>query len=166
MVKATDDQVATSERPEGLSSRPSSDEERLQFFISDRCAVSHEMCDDLGHMNIQFHARIFSNGAFALMSKLGLRHDSVSDRRLALVAARMEVDYASEARLGATLTCYSAVSEANDKKIDFFHRIIDESDGRLVSKARVLSICVDLATRRSCSIPADVCLAATRMNLA
>lgn len=126
------------------------------YFTTHMTLVTPDMCDHLGHMNVQFHARCFGDAAFAIMARLGLGPEAIARRRIALVAGRMEVDYLAEARAGDVLQVRSTLSNLTERKVSFLHRMDNVAHGKPVARAHVTSVCVDLDRRRSSPIPDDI----------
>lgn len=155
-------QVTQDNKQDGDASG-SGDEDR-GYFITHKTLVTPDMCDHLGHMNVQHHAKCFGDAAFAIMARLGFGLGAGAgsgaigrgQRRVALVAGRMEVDYLAELAAGDVITVRSALTDLAAKRVTFLHRMHDAETGCIAARAQVLSVCVDLDQRRSCPIPDDI----------
>jgi len=120
-----------------------------------RRAVSAEMCDFYGHMNVQFYVAAISDSFFSLATELGIGKTAVEDHRVGFIAVNMNIDYLAEAHEGSVIRMESAVLSVDGKKMRVRHKLFDLETGRQSMEATVLHICMDLDGRKSIPIPAD-----------
>lgn len=130
------------------------------WFETYRGRVAPEQCDHLGHMNIQYYTAAVWEGAVVLMTRLGLSPEDSERRGIALAAVRMESDYARELRAGDEIVLESAVVRVGEKSVQVRHRLRHAASGEQAMETKVVTVMMDLATRRSIPLPDDVRAAA------
>ncbi len=84
----------------------------------------------------------------------GITIKALSESGTLFVVGRQEIDYKSPAFYADTLQIYTRVSSLGAAKIEFEHEI-KKPDGRLVAKARTLTVCVGRDFKPK-AIPADI----------
>lgn len=125
----------------------------MNYVNTVQAVVSPDMCDHLGHMNVQHYARLFGDAAFWIMQEIGIGYGTGAFGHLALVAVRMEVDYLKEIRAGTAIQVVSALEVLSKRKTNFSHHLYDVEQKVLFAKSKVLSVCIDLETRKSSALP-------------
>jgi acyl-CoA thioesterase FadM len=118
-----------------------------------RKAVTADMCDMYGHMNVQFYVAAISDSFFCLMTAVGLGKSAVQEHRIGLVAVNMNIDYLSEVETGDVIYMQGAIVSANGKKLVCNWKLYDQATQRQAMEATVLYICMDLDSRRSRDMP-------------
>ena len=118
-----------------------------------RKAVTADMCDLYGHMNVQFYVAAISDSFFSLITTAGLGKSAAADDRIGLVAVNMNIDYLSEVDAGDVIYMQGAIVSIGGKKVTCKWRLYDQATDRQAMEATVLYVCMDLDTRRSRDIP-------------
>lgn len=118
-----------------------------------RKAVTADMCDLYGHMNVQFYVAAISDSFFSLMTAVGLGRSAVEEHRIGLVAVNMNIDYLAELEIGDVIYMQGAIASAGGKKLTCRWRLYDQATGKQAMDATVLYVCMDLDNRRSRDIP-------------
>lgn len=118
-----------------------------------RKTVSVDMCDEYGHMNVQFYVAAISDSFFALMTTIGMGKSAVEEDRFGLVAANMNIDYLSELKAGDVMYMQGKIASANGKKLTCKWRLYHQETDKKAMEATVLYVCMDLDSRRSRDIP-------------
>jgi len=80
--------------------------------------------------------------------------DMIANHGAMFVVARQEIDYKSPAFYGDTLAIDTRVTNASGVKVGFEYDI-NNQDGRLVSQAKTILVCVD-KTLKPRAIPEDI----------
>lgn len=130
-----------------------------------RKAVTADMCDLYGHMNVQFYVAAISDSFFSLMTTVGLGKSAVEEHRIGLVAVNMNIDYLSELNAGDVIYMQGAIVSASGKKLTCNWKLYDQATDRQAMEATVLYVCMDLDSRRSHDIPNHLLKAAQNMAL-
>ena len=131
-----------------------------------RKAVTADMCDMYGHMNVQFYVAALSDSFFSLMTAVGLGKTAVDEHRIGLVAVNMNIDYLSEMEAGDVIYMKGAIVSAMGKKLTCNWKLYDQATDRQAMEATVLYVCMDLDARRSRDIPAHLLEAAQGVAMA
>ena len=131
-----------------------------------RKAVTADMCDMYGHMNVQFYVAAVSDSFFSLMTAVGLGKTAVNEHRIGLVAVNMNIDYLSEMEAGDVIYMKGAIVSAMGKKLTCNWKLYDQATDRQAMEATVLYVCMDLDARRSRDIPAHLLEAAQGVAMA
>lgn len=118
-----------------------------------RKAVTAEMCDLYGHMNVQFYTAAISDSFFSLATAAGLGKTATRNDRIGLVAVNMNIDYLAEVDVGDVIYMRGAIISIGGKKMTCRWKLYDQATGRQAMEAKVLYVCMDLDTRRSRDIP-------------
>ena len=118
-----------------------------------RKAVTADMCDMYGHMNVQFYVAAISDSFFSLVTAVGLGKSAVEEHRVGLVAVNMNIDYLSELEAGDVIYMQGAIVSASGKKLTCKWKLYDQATDRQAMEATVLYVCMDLDSRRSRDIP-------------
>ena len=118
-----------------------------------RKAVTADMCDMYGHMNVQFYVAAISDSFFSLMTTVGLGKSAAQEHRIGLVAVNMNIDYLSEVEAGDVIYMQGAIVSAKGKKPVCNWKLYDQATARQAMEATVLYVCMDLDSRRSRDIP-------------
>jgi acyl-CoA thioester hydrolase len=118
-----------------------------------RKAVTADMCDIYGHMNVQFYVAAISDSFFSLMTAVGLGKSAVLEHRIGLVAVNMNIDYLSEIDAGDVIYMRGAIASAKGKKLVCKWKLYDQATEKQAMEATVLYLCMDLDSRRSRDIP-------------
>lgn len=118
-----------------------------------RKAVTADMCDMYGHMNVQFYVAAMSDSFFSLMTAVGLGKSAVEKHRIGLVAVNMNIDYLSELAAGDVIFMQGAIVSASGKKLTCKWKLYDQATNIQAMEATVLYVCMDLDSRGSRNIP-------------
>jgi acyl-CoA thioester hydrolase len=113
-------------------------------------------CDHMGHMNVMWYVGKFDEATWQLLAKLGLSPSRLKNEGLGMAAVEQQIAYKRELRAGDLITIRSSVQEIKDKSIRFTHEMTNDETGELAASTVLVGICIDSATRRAASLPADV----------
>ncbi|WP_455427411.1 tol-pal system-associated acyl-CoA thioesterase [Dryocola sp. LX212] len=75
--------------------------------------------------------------------------------RIAFVVRRMTVDYLAPARLDDLLEIHSEITSMRGTSLVFTQRIVN-AEGRVLNKAEVLVVCVDLLSMKPRALPKSI----------
>jgi len=127
-----------------------------RYIETYRATVNPWQCDQLGHMNVQFHMAAVSDAAFQMMVHLGIGADAPHDPPLSLAAVRMEFDFPRELNVGDGYFVESTIESVGTKSIVFRHRMKTVASGEIAMEAKVVGVCMDLQARDSSPLPEEV----------
>jgi acyl-CoA thioesterase FadM len=109
--------------------------------------VQPEWLDSNGHMNLAYYIVVFDRGTDAWLEMAGLGAAFRARTKRTTFAVESHVLYRKEVRLGDALLVRTRVVEGGGKRLHFVHEMT--SGGALVAMQEVLSLHVDLNTRRA-----------------
>jgi len=112
--------------------------------------------DHTGHLLAERLVASFSSGGQVAWSLIGATTDWLRQRGLGRVVLEMKFARFSEPRAGAVLQQTSGCLELGNKTFRFGHQIEDAITGQLYAAGEVLSILLDLETRKSVALSADL----------
>ncbi|WP_051178161.1 thioesterase family protein [Nocardia concava] len=120
------------------------------------CDVDPTWIDINDHMNAQYYGIVVYRAHAAFTDALGLGDDYVRVRRLGKVVVQSAMTYEREVRRGARLAVDSWLLGVDAKRLHFFHEVRDLGEHTRVAVSEQLDLHVDLDTRRTTPMPADV----------
>ena len=130
--------------------------EITRYTLTYRGTVYPWQCDHMGHMNVMWYVGKFDEATWQLMAKLGLSPSRLKNQGLGMVAVEQQIAYKRELCAGDVITIRSSVQEIKDKSIRFTHEMTNDETGELAASTVLVGVCIDLASRRAVSLPADV----------
>lgn len=126
------------------------------FIESYRGGVAAWECDQYGHMNVQFYTARFSDAAASVLMAAGFGRKAFAEQKLGIAAVQSDLKYLAELHAGDLIRMESGVTLAEGKKLRFHHRLYNAESGQLCMTADVFGLCLDLQSRKSVSLPADI----------
>ena len=124
--------------------------------VTYRGTVYPWQCDHMDHMNVMWYVGKFDEATWQLMAQLGLPASRLKKEGRGMVAVEQQITYKRELRAGDVITIRSSVLETKDKSVRFTHEMTNDENGELAASAVLVGVCIDLASRRAVSLPADV----------
>ena len=121
-----------------------------------RVKVNQNLCDELGHMNIQYYYSALSDGMFRVMELIGIPKQDIPTRGTSFALHKEEADFIKELRVGDEFYVATALAHIGAKSIIFENRFFSVSDNQLLFKAKFISVFMDLRHRISIPIPDEV----------
>ena len=113
-------------------------------------------CDDMGHMNVQFHVGKTAEAASHLGNALGLGPSAVRERRLGVIALSNHTNFRRELRVSDGLDIASGVVALKTKTGEFIHVLRNAATGEITGTAHAVVGLMDLEARRLVPWPEDV----------
>lgn len=113
-----------------------------------RESVRPEWIDYNGHMNVAFYVLAFDHATDAFLDYLGLDHGYKGRVEVTTFIADMNVTYVQEVAEGAPLRFTTQLLDFDEKKFRYFHSMYHAEEGFLAATNELLSLHIDLASRR------------------
>ena len=110
--------------------------------------VLPEWIDYNGHMNVAFYVLAFDHATDAMLEFLRLTHDYKAKENTTTFVADMNVTYRQEVKQGDPLRFTTRILNCDEKRIHFWHEMYHVEEGYLAATNEVLSLHIDLRTRR------------------
>lgn len=110
--------------------------------------VLPEWIDYNGHMNVAYYVLAFDHATDAFLDYIGLDHAYKAKANVTTFVADMNVTYIREVVEGDPLRFTTQLLEFDDRKFRYFHSMYHAEKGFLAATNELLSLHIDLATRR------------------
>jgi len=120
-----------------------------------RIEILPEWTDLNGHMNVAYYVLAFDRATDALYKPLGIDWSYLEREGRSTFTLSMNVDYLREVFAGEEVVVQSRLIDYDDKRIHYFHEM-HHSKGYLSATNEVLSMHVNMTTRRSEPFPQDI----------
>jgi acyl-CoA thioester hydrolase len=133
-------------------------------LVTYRTEVPADWVDYNGHLNIGYYMIAFDRATDGLNDAIGCDAAYRSRTGHSFYVVDAHLTFAREVLEGTAIRIESRIIASDDKRLQFFHRMIAEADGFLAATAEMLVLHVDLATRRAAPFPPG--LAASLAGLA
>lgn len=117
--------------------------------------VEAQHLDFLGHMNVMWYTHIFDLATWGFYEGFGFGREYHQGERGSF-ALEMYTRYLAEVRLGEGFRIYTRAIGRSKKLFHFIHFMVREQDGELAATSEMLGIHIDMRTRRSNEIPAEL----------
>lgn len=118
--------------------------------------VLPEWIDYNGHMNLSYYVLLFDHGTDRFLDRIGLdaafraRHDAST------FSAEIHVNYLRELKVGDRVRITTQLLDHDDRRVHYFHRMFHARDGWLAATNELMSLYVDMGTRRVTEMPAPI----------
>lgn len=120
-----------------------------------RGVVLPEWADYNGHMNLAYYLLAFDQATDRFFDNLELGHAYRLRANRSLFTLEAHVTYEHELDVGMPFRCTTQLVDYDHKRLHYFHRMYHGTEGFLAATNELLSIHVDLASRRSAELGAD-----------
>ncbi len=118
--------------------------------------VLTDWIDYNGHMNVGYYNVAFDKATDALFDLLGIGIDYVRTTNRSFFTLETHVHYVGEVLEGAPLRYDVQVLDHDAKRIHAFFRMFHATEGFLSATSEQMCLHVDMATRRSAEMPAEI----------
>ena len=126
------------------------------FREVNRVKVTQNLCDELGHMNIQYYYAALSESMFKVMEIIGIPKEEIPKRGTSFALHKEEAEFLEELKEGDEFYVATALAHIGTKSIIFENRFFSLFDEHLLFKAKFISVFMDLGSRISIPIPNEV----------
>jgi len=110
--------------------------------------VLPEWIDYNGHMNVAYYVLAFDHATDAFLDYIGLDHAYKAKANVTTFVADMNVTYIREVVEGDPLRFTTQLLEFDDRRFRYFHSMYHAEQGYLAATNELLSLHIDLSTRR------------------
>ncbi len=121
-----------------------------------RLDILPEWTDQNGHMNVAYYVLAFDRATDTLYNELGIGWSYLDSTGRSTFTLSMNVDYLAEVFAGDSVRIVSRLIDCDHKRIHYFHEMHHAKKACLAATSELLSIHVNMATRRSEPFPPDV----------
>jgi acyl-CoA thioester hydrolase len=118
--------------------------------------VPAEMGDANGHLNVRHHVALHDDGGWLHMAAFGFDPAAIEARRLNFFDLEHHIRYLDEVHVGDTVSTRYRTLGRTAKAVHLMSFLLDDSRRTLASTIEIVTVHVDLDTRRTVAIdPAD-----------
>jgi YbgC/YbaW family acyl-CoA thioester hydrolase len=114
-----------------------------------RSKVIEDWLDHNGHMNLGCYVMLFEEATDALFRQIGIGAIAVKDHGDSVFTLEAHTTYHKELTLDQEFYCETRLLGYDHNKVHYHHWMFDAENGELCATNELLSICVNLATRKS-----------------
>lgn len=125
-------------------------------FATDGFVVKPEWIDSNGHMNVGFYHVVFDQAAESFFAWLGLTPEFRTRTGCSTFALESHLSFVRELDEGAPLGFRSRLLDFDHKRIHFYSEMFHGTEGWLAATYESLGTYVDMSTRRTTPMPADL----------
>jgi len=119
------------------------------FREVNRCVVTQDKCDALGHFNIQYYFETLSDGVIEIMKILGEPIEEIPERGTAFALYKEESQFLAEIYKGDEFYMATAIEHFGNKSMILQHRFFSAADDREHFRSRFITVNMDLKARKS-----------------
>ena len=112
-------------------------------------------CDHMGHMNVMWYVGKFDEATWHLAGLMGVTGAYMKRENKGMVAAEQRIIYKRELVAGTLISVRSGVIEVSEKKVKFFHEMINEETKEVAAITFLTGIHIDTLLRKACALPEE-----------
>ena len=135
-------------------------------FDEYRDVVRREWIDHNDHMNVGYYVVVFDFATDAFLAWVGLDAAHRRAHEVTTFCLEAHVTYHREVRLGDPLRFTTVLLGHDAKRVHYIHAMYHATEGYLASTNELMSLHVDLATRRGGSMAPEVLACLARIQAA
>ena len=128
----------------------------VQLPAADEQVVPPEFIDENGHMNIRHYFDAASFALWRVCIAAGMDESYNAERGLSLFTVEQHLRYFSEMRVGERFAAHGRLLERSGKVIHGMAFVVSPSSRSLACTFEATYVHVNMTTRRSVEIPADM----------
>ena len=121
-----------------------------------RLEIPPEWTDQNGHMNVAYYVLAFDRATDGLYDALGIGWAYLARAGRSIFTLAMNVDYLGEVFAGDSVRIVSRLIDCDHKRIHYFHEMHHATRSYLAATNEILSMHVNMGTRRSEPFPPDI----------
>jgi acyl-CoA thioester hydrolase len=118
--------------------------------------VEEAWIDYNGHLNMAYYYVLFDRAVDELFATLGVGFDYVQARNASMFALEAHTTFIREVKAGDRMVVETQILDYDEKRLHFFQTLIQLDEGFVSATCEQAGIHVDMTTRRSAPVPADV----------
>ncbi|WP_323793618.1 thioesterase family protein [Nocardioides sp.] len=118
--------------------------------------VPEDAIDENGHMNISQYFKYGSWAPWLRLGQIGMDDDYIPRRGMSFFTVEHRIGYVGELRLGERFAVHVGFAGRTAKAVHSVSYVLDEEHDRLACTMEIMYVHVDMETRRSTPIPADL----------
>lgn len=129
-----------------------------------RGTVKANEIDQLGHMNVAYYLTKFSDSCWHLMSAAGFSTSYIRSEKKGMASVENIIKYKAEALNGDLIHIKSYVLEVTDKILTSMHIMYNSETNVELATCEIIQVHMDLQQRKSCLIPEELKIKASKLT--
>ncbi len=121
-----------------------------------RATVRPEWIDHNGHMNSGYYMVVFDESTGPWTAYCGIDEDYRRDGRYSTFSIEGHITWERELSVGDAIRVEAQLLDFDDKKFHTFMRLVREGDGMVASSHELLTMHIDMSSRRSAVFPPQI----------
>ncbi|MCC9623097.1 thioesterase family protein [Thalassospira sp. MA62] len=121
-----------------------------------RDRIKPEWIDFNGHMNVGYYVVAFNLGSLAFLDAVGLGRTYPERRGGSTFALEMHVTYDREIHRDDPFVIHTRVLDCDAKRIHMYHEMRHGDEGWLAATNEIITMHINMETRRSAPFPDDI----------
>jgi acyl-CoA thioester hydrolase len=113
--------------------------------------IPADYIDMNGHVNVMYYTHLGNMGIQNFFKVIKLPFDKFARGERGFFALRQVINYLSEIRQGEHVAVHTGLAAFDQKRLHFFHYIVNLSRQKVASSDERLAMYIDMNTRRSAS---------------
>jgi acyl-CoA thioester hydrolase len=109
----------------------------------------------MGHMNVMWYVGKFDEATWNLAALFGVTNAYMKRENKGMVAGEQRIIYKRELLAGTIVSVRSGIIEVTDKKVKFFHEMINEETKEVAAITFLTGIHIDTILRKACPLPEE-----------
>jgi acyl-CoA thioester hydrolase len=125
-------------------------------FVSSPMRIEPHWIDYNGHLNVAYYHVLFDNALGEALSLVGLAEDYVRERGKSFFTGEAHVVYKRELHLDDPVRVRLQLVGYDEKRLHIFEELCHATEGWVSATCELISLHVDLATRKVVPFPQDI----------
>lgn len=129
-----------------------------------RGKIKPEWIDFNGHMNVGYYVVAFDLGSMAFLDAVGMGYTYPERRGGSTFGLEMHITYDREIHQDDLYVIHTRVLDCDQKRIHMYHEMRHGTEGWLASTNEIITMHIDMETRRSAPFPDDIMTTLNRIK--
>ena len=125
-------------------------------FVASLMRVEDDWIDYNGHLNMAYYNVLFDRAVDEVYALIGVGADHMKERGLTMFTAEAHVRYLRELHAGDQVRVSFQLLDFDAKRLHYFQELHHAAEGFLSATCEVMSLHVDLASKKTAPFPPDV----------
>ncbi len=118
-------------------------------------------CDHMGHMNVMWYVGKFDEATWNLFASIGITPAYIRQQKYGMAAVQQNIAYKEELNAGDVIVVRSQILEVREKVIRFQHELMNDETGEVAAVCELTAVHLNLQTRKSHPLPAEIASSAS-----
>jgi len=127
-----------------------------QLPATHRATIPQSYLDQMRHMNVMWYSHLFSQAMNGVFEMIGLDFSKMDETHSGTFALEGHIRYLAEVHVGHDVTIHSRLIGRSEKRFYVMHFMVNETRDNIASTFENLGTHVDMRTRRTAPLPAEV----------